>query len=129
MRMDVSVVGELNLDLILYGVPLDLEPEREHLARNLALVDALKGIADRHSVTVAQLAIAWVLARGDDIVPLIGARTVDRLHEALGAVRVALTPETLAEIEAAVPAGAAAGDRYPTPLMAHLDSERVQPSA
>jgi aryl-alcohol dehydrogenase-like predicted oxidoreductase len=96
----------------------------ENLDRNLALVEALRSIAREIGVTVAQIAIAWVLSRGNDIVPLIGARQRDRLAEALGALDVNLTPDDLAQIERAVPPGAAAGDRYPTPQMAHLDSER-----
>jgi aryl-alcohol dehydrogenase-like predicted oxidoreductase len=95
-----------------------------NLARNLDLTDALREIADAKGVTVAQLAIAWVLGRGDDIVPLVGARRRDRLAEALGALDVTLTAEEAGRIEAAVPAGAAAGERYPAPMLAHLDSER-----
>lgn len=94
------------------------------LERNLALVEALRRIAQEKDVTVAQLAIAWVLARGDDVVPLVGARRRDRLAEALGALAVTLSAGDLAEIERAVPAGSAAGDRYPAAQMAHLDSER-----
>ena len=73
---------------------------------------------------MAQLAIAWVLARGDDIVPLVGARTRERLHEALGALQVTLSADDLAAIERAVPPDAAAGDRYAAAQMAMLDSER-----
>jgi aryl-alcohol dehydrogenase-like predicted oxidoreductase len=96
----------------------------ENLERNLALVEALRTIADDKGVSVAQIAIAWVLARGEDIVPLVGARTRERLAEALGALAVELTEEDLERIEEAVPPDAAAGDRYPEPQMAHLDSER-----
>jgi aryl-alcohol dehydrogenase-like predicted oxidoreductase len=64
-----------------------------------------------------------VAARGEDIVPLIGARRRDRLAEALGALDVTLTPDDLAAIEHAVPKGAAAGERYAPSQMAHLDSE------
>ncbi|WP_183065279.1 aldo/keto reductase [Streptomyces sp. gCLA4] len=95
----------------------------ENLHRNLDLVDALRKVADDKGVSVAQTAIAWVLSRGADIVPLVGARRRDRLTEALGALRIDLGPADLAAIEAAVPAGAAAGDRYPAAQMAHLDSE------
>lgn len=97
----------------------------ENLAHNLALVDALRGIAKEKGITVAQLAIAWVASRGDDILPLIGSRKRTQLTEALGALDVSLTPEDLSRIERAVPVSAAAGDRYPTPLMKHLDSERA----
>jgi aryl-alcohol dehydrogenase-like predicted oxidoreductase len=98
----------------------------ENLDRNLLLVEALRGVAKAKGVTVAPIAIAWALSRGSDIVPLVGARRRDRLTEALGALNVNLTPDDLAQIERAVPLGAAAGDRYPTPMMAHLDSERRQ---
>jgi len=92
--------------------------------RNLALVEALRKLAGERGVTVAQIAIAWVAAQGKDIVPLIGARTRERLAEALGALDVILTPADLEAIERAVPRGAAAGDRYAAAQMAHLDSER-----
>jgi aryl-alcohol dehydrogenase-like predicted oxidoreductase len=91
---------------------------------NLALVEALRRIAEAKGVTVAQLAIAWVLARGDDIVPVIGARREHRLAEALGALDVTLTDDDLAAIERAAPKGAAIGDRYNAHQMAALDSER-----
>ncbi|MGW0412009.1 aldo/keto reductase [Streptomyces collinus] len=95
----------------------------ENLRHNLTLVEALRKIAEQKGVTVAQIAIAWVLSRGEDIVPLVGARTRDRLGEALGAADVTLDDADLAAIEQAVPADAAAGDRYPAAQMAHLDSE------
>jgi aryl-alcohol dehydrogenase-like predicted oxidoreductase len=97
----------------------------ENVARNLALVDALRKIAVEKNVTVAQIAIAWVAAQGTDIVPLIGARRRDRLDEALGALLVSLSKEDLAAIERAVPKGAAAGERYAAAQMAQLDSERA----
>ncbi len=96
----------------------------ENLQRNLELVEALRAIAEDKGASVAQVAIAWVLARGEDIVPLIGARRRDRLQEATGALDLTLSPEDLTRIEVAVPVDAAAGDRYPEPQMAHLDSER-----
>jgi len=96
----------------------------DNLQRNLALVEALRAVADGSGATVAQVAIAWVLSRGGDIVPLVGARTRQRLQEALGSLRITLSVDDLKRIEDAVPIGAAAGDRYPTPMMAHLDSER-----
>ncbi|MCX5226098.1 aldo/keto reductase [Streptomyces sp. NPDC006553] len=99
----------------------------DNLRRNLDLVERLRALAGAKGVTVAQTAIAWVLAqaerRGADIVPLVGARRRDRLAEALGALDVTLDAADLAAIEEAVPAGAAAGDRYPAAQMAHLDSE------
>ncbi|WP_317443195.1 aldo/keto reductase [Streptomyces collinus] len=95
----------------------------ENLRHNLTLVEALRKIAEQKGVTVAQIAIAWVLSRGEDIVPLVGARTRDRLGEALGAADITLDEADLAAVEQAVPADAAAGDRYPAAQMAHLDSE------
>ena len=93
-------------------------------ARNLELLAALEAIADDHGVTAAQLAIAWVAARGDDIIPLIGTKRRDRLAEALQALDLTLSTDDLAAIEAAVPAGAVAGDRYEAAQVAALDSER-----
>jgi aryl-alcohol dehydrogenase-like predicted oxidoreductase len=91
---------------------------------NLALVEALRTLANTKGATVAQLAIAWMLSRGEDVVPLVGARRRERLNEALGALELELTGDDLAQIEAAVPAGAAAGERYRAEQMASLDSER-----
>jgi len=96
----------------------------ENLARNLGLVEALRGVAAARGVSVAQIAIAWVASRGADIVPLVGARRRDRLAEALGALDVVLTAGDLAAIEAAMPKGAAAGSRYAAAQMAVLDCER-----
>jgi len=96
----------------------------ENLAHNLALVDGLRAIADAKGASVTQIAIAWVLSRGEDIVPLIGARRRDRLAEALGALELELSADDLELIERAVPAGAAAGTRYDATQMAALDSER-----
>ncbi|MEU3050944.1 aldo/keto reductase [Streptomyces sp. NPDC006984] len=95
-----------------------------NLHRNLDLVERLRQVAEARGTSVAQAAIAWVLSRGEDIVPLVGARTRARLSEALGALEVQLTPEDLTAIERAIPAGAASGERYPAAQMAHLDSER-----
>ncbi|MEU5885627.1 aldo/keto reductase [Streptomyces sp. NPDC047461] len=96
----------------------------DNLQHNLTLVESLRKIAEQKDVSVAQIAIAWVVSRGEDIVPLIGARTRERLHEALGALDVTLDAADLAAIEAAVPADAAAGERYAPAQMAMLDSER-----
>ncbi|MBP8532959.1 aldo/keto reductase [Streptomyces sp. MK37H] len=100
----------------------------ENLDRNLELVEALRKIADAKGVSVAQIAIAWVLAQGvrrsTAIVPLIGSRRRDQLAEALGALDVTLDADDLAAIEEAVPADAAAGARYPEAQMATLDSEK-----
>ncbi|MEV6206392.1 aldo/keto reductase [Kitasatospora sp. NPDC051914] len=96
----------------------------DNLTRNLALVEALRSVAEAKGATVAQTAIAWVASRGADIVPLVGARRRDRLAEALGSLEITLTAEDLAAVEAAVPEGSAAGDRYAAAQMALLDSER-----
>ena len=95
----------------------------ENLDHNLALVERLRGIAEKIGASLAQVAIAWVMAQGDDIVPVVGARRRDRLSEALGALDVTLAPDDLAALAAAAPLGAAAGNRYPDAQMAHLDSE------
>ena len=96
----------------------------EHLAKNLALIDALKAVADERRMSAAQAAIAWVLSRGDDVIPLIGSRTRVQLAEALATLDFTLSAEDLARIEAAIPLGAASGERYPAAGMATLDSER-----
>lgn len=95
-----------------------------NIDRNLALVDALRQIADGKGVSVAQIAIAWVAAKGKDIIPLVGARRRDRLAEALASRDVHLSADDLAVIEQAVPKNAAAGARYPEAQLAHMDSER-----
>jgi aryl-alcohol dehydrogenase-like predicted oxidoreductase len=93
-------------------------------ARNLALAEALGKVAAARGMTTAQAAIAWVMAQGEDIMPVIGARRRDRLAEALGSTAFTLSAGDLAEIERAVPKGAAAGSRYAEAQMAHLDSEK-----
>ncbi len=95
-----------------------------NLDHNLALVEALRPIAQAKGATISQLAIAWVLARGQDIVPIVGARRRESLNGSLKALDLTLTADDLTQIEQAIPAGVAAGERYPTPLMALLDSER-----
>jgi aryl-alcohol dehydrogenase-like predicted oxidoreductase len=97
----------------------------ENLAKNTALVKTLAGIAQARGISVAQLAIAWVFGRGEDIVPLIGARRRERLTEALGALDVNLSASELAAIDAAAPDGAIAGTRYHESQMAMLDSEKA----
>jgi aryl-alcohol dehydrogenase-like predicted oxidoreductase len=95
----------------------------ENLATNLALVEKLRRIARTVGASVAQVAIAWVTAQGEDILPLIGARRRDQLTEALGALPLELTAEQLAALTEAVPANSAAGGRYPAAALDHLDSE------
>jgi aryl-alcohol dehydrogenase-like predicted oxidoreductase len=95
-----------------------------NLDTNLALVDSLRAIADDIGASPAQVAIAWVAAQGNDIVPLVGARRRDRLTEALGALDAKLTEKHLAALAKAFPPGAAAGARYPDSQLVHMDSEK-----
>ena len=139
----LPAVRELGIGVTAYGVlsrgligghwrgPNGAQDFRAHSPRfqqgnvetNLALVEALRQVAERKGVSVAQVAIAWAAAQGSDIVPLVGARTRERLTEALGALDIALDADDLAAIEQAVPKDAAAGERYAPALMEHLDSE------
>jgi aryl-alcohol dehydrogenase-like predicted oxidoreductase len=93
----------------------------ENLARNLELVAALRDVAATKGCTVGQLALAWVLAQGDDIVPIPGTKRQRYLEENVAALAVDLTPQDLAAIEAIAPPGAAAGDRYPAEHMARVN--------
>jgi aryl-alcohol dehydrogenase-like predicted oxidoreductase len=97
----------------------------DNLTHNLALVEKLRSIADRKRCSVAQLAIAWVLAQGADIIPLVGARRRERLAESLGAFEVTLSDLDLAELARAIPRDAAAGTRYAPAQMGMLDSEKA----
>jgi aryl-alcohol dehydrogenase-like predicted oxidoreductase len=97
----------------------------ENLSRNEKLIDTLKQLATEKGLKPAQLAIAWVLAKGPRIIPVIGARTRTQLAESLAAVYVKLSNSELARIEAAIPASAVAGTRYDEHQMKMLDSERA----
>jgi aryl-alcohol dehydrogenase-like predicted oxidoreductase len=133
LGISITAYGVLSRGLLSSG-PLQTSPGdyRVHLPRfqaenqvqNRKLIAALRSIADRKKCSLAQLAIAWVFHRGTDIIPLIGARKVERLNEALGALQVELTPQDYEEIDREVPAGSIAGDRYAPEHMAMLDSER-----
>ena len=98
--------------------------QHENFQRNQQLIESLRSIAASKGCSLAQLALAWVLSRGEDIVPLVGARTTERLTEALGGISVSFSADDLAELERVVPRGAVAGERYPAEQMAWLDSER-----
>ena len=134
LGIGITAYGILSRGLISNSLPTTFETgdfrahsprfQGDNLAHNRGLVDTLGEIAQRKSVSVAQLAIAWVLTRGDDIVPLIGTRRRDRLADSLGSLDVELTADELSAIEEAVPADAAAGERYAAASMAQLDSER-----
>lgn len=94
----------------------------ENLERNLDLVEVVRRIAEAHHATVAQIAIAWALSRGTDIVPIIGARRPDQLADALAAISVAIGPEHISVLDRL--SASVRGTRYPAPQMAHLDSEK-----
>ena len=87
--------------------------EGENLAKNRALVERIEAIAAEKGCTPAQLCLAWLLAQGDDVLPIPGTKHLERLQENLGALQVALSPADVARIDEAIPAGAAAGTRYP----------------
>jgi aryl-alcohol dehydrogenase-like predicted oxidoreductase len=100
------------------------DPHRRHprfaednLKRNLDLIEPLRAIATKKGCTLGQLVIAWLLARGPDIVPIPGTKRIERLDENLGALSVRLSPEEVAEISTLVPVGAASGMRYPEAAM------------
>ena len=93
----------------------------ENFAKNLALVEKVKAIAATMDCTAGQLALAWVLAQGNDIVPIPGTKRRKYLDENIGALSIKLSPETLAALSAAFPLSAASGDRYPTNMMAALN--------
>jgi aryl-alcohol dehydrogenase-like predicted oxidoreductase len=132
LRIGVTAYGVLSRGLLSGSTPAGQRDFRAYLPRftgqnrerNQRLVEALQALAADKRVTASQLAIAWVLAKGATIVPLIGARTRAQLAESLAALDVALTPDEIARIEAAVPASAVAGTRYDEHQMRVLDSER-----
>ncbi len=92
--------------------------------KNTALVQALAEVAAGRGVTQVQMAIAWVMTRGEDIVPVLGMRTVKQVEEALSALELKLSNEELGRLEEALPATEVAGTRYDKVAMTHLDSER-----
>jgi aryl-alcohol dehydrogenase-like predicted oxidoreductase len=94
----------------------------ENFARNLALVDQVKALAARKGCTPAQLALAWVLAQGEDIVAIPGTKRRSRLDENLGALDVSLSAAELTDIDAVFPPEAAAGARYPEAMMAAVNA-------
>ncbi|HEX8256136.1 MAG TPA: aldo/keto reductase, partial [Allosphingosinicella sp.] len=84
----------------------------ENFAANLGIVDAVRAVADRHGVSLARIALAWLLAKGDDMVPIPGVKRRFTLEDSMAAVDVALSAEDMAELDAAAPQGTTAGDRY-----------------
>ncbi|MBV9442871.1 MAG: aldo/keto reductase [Acidobacteriaceae bacterium] len=98
--------------------------KNENLQQNQQLADTLKSMASGRGVSAAQLAIAWVLAKGESIVPVVGARKRTQLEDSLRALTIQLSPDDIATLENAIPATAVAGSRYDEHQMRMLDSER-----
>jgi len=139
----LPTVRELGISVTAYGIlsrgllagsrpvgPTDMRAhfprfQGENFQRNLKLVDAVRSIATKKNATPSQVAIAWVLSRGADIIPLIGARRREQLRESLAALDLKLTSEELARLESAIPADAVAGTRYAEEQMQMLDSEKT----
>jgi aryl-alcohol dehydrogenase-like predicted oxidoreductase len=96
----------------------------DNFVRNVELVAKLGQIAAARGITTAQLALAWVLAKGASIIPVMGARRRTQLAESLAALEMKLTAEEIAQIEAAIPPEAVAGTRYDAHQMRMLDSEK-----
>jgi aryl-alcohol dehydrogenase-like predicted oxidoreductase len=96
----------------------------ENLAANQRMIAKLQAIARDKGVTVAQLALGWILTKGSDIIPLVGARTESQLNDALVTMKLSFSAGEIAALESAVPAEGAAGDRYAVEQMRALDSER-----
>lgn len=92
----------------------------QNFAHNRALVDKVEAMARAKGCTTGQLALAWLLAQGGDVVPIPGTKRVARLDENLGALSIKLTPDEVAKLDAAIPPGAAAGSRYPGAAMGHV---------
>ena len=132
LGIGVTAYGVLSRGLLSGSTPAAKGDFRTHLprfagengVRNRRLAETLKELAAAKGIRPAQLAIAWVLAKGENIVPVIGARTRAQLEESIGALRVDLSAEELTGIEGLIPASAAAGTRYAEAQMRMLDSEQ-----
>jgi aryl-alcohol dehydrogenase-like predicted oxidoreductase len=128
----VTAYGVLSRGLLSGAVPTDKSDFRRFLPRftgangeaNRSLTQQLNVLASEHGRTAPQMAIAWALSRGEDIVPIPGCRRVAQMEEALGALDIELSDAELAALEAALPASQIAGERYDKQAMTHLDSER-----
>ena len=131
LGIGVTAYGVLSRGLLSGSIPSGRGDFRAHFPRfqaenldqNRHLVQTLRSLAAEKGVTAPQLAIAWVLAKGESIIPVIGARTPAQLTESLAALQISLSPADLARIETAIPASAVAGERYAAPQMQMLDSE------
>jgi aryl-alcohol dehydrogenase-like predicted oxidoreductase len=137
----LPAIRELGIGLVAYSPlsrgflsgevkkPEDIKDNRKHMPRfqgenfykNLELVDKIKILADQKACTPSQLAIAWVLAQGDDIITIPGSKRIKHLEENIAAENVQLTKEDLQSIEAILPAGSVAGNRYPEMFMSALN--------
>jgi aryl-alcohol dehydrogenase-like predicted oxidoreductase len=137
----LPAIRELGIGLVAYSPlsrgflsgevqkPEDIKDNRKHMPRfqgenfykNLELVDKIKILADQKTCTPSQLAIAWVLAQGDDIITIPGSKRIKHLEENIAAENVQLTKEDLQSIEAILPAGIVAGNRYPEMFMSALN--------
>jgi aryl-alcohol dehydrogenase-like predicted oxidoreductase len=132
LGIGVTAYGALSRGLLAGSAPSGPGDIRAHFprfrpenrARNQRLVDALRSVAAGRGVSAPQLAIAWVLAKGEAIVPVVGARTRAQLADSLGALQVTLSADDVRRLEEAVPASAVAGARYNEQGMRTLDSER-----
>jgi aryl-alcohol dehydrogenase-like predicted oxidoreductase len=132
LGIGVTAYGVLSRGLLSSSKPAGAGDLRAHLPRfsdenaghNRKVVEELQQLAADRGVTPAQLAIAWVLARGRRIIPVIGARTRQQLSESLAAVRVKLSAAEMARIEENIPPSAIVGTRYDERQMRMLDSER-----
>jgi aryl-alcohol dehydrogenase-like predicted oxidoreductase len=93
----------------------------DNFQKNLELVEELKAMARDKGTTAAQLALAWILSRGKHVVPIPGMRRIERLEENAKAADITLTDNELHRLEVIAPVGAAAGKRYPEPMMAALN--------
>jgi aryl-alcohol dehydrogenase-like predicted oxidoreductase len=133
LGIGVTAYGILSRGLLSGSRPTSARDLRSHLPRfagenfenNQKLVSALAAVAAQKNATAVQVATAWVFSRGEDIIPLIGARRRDRLAESLQVLELSLTPADFAQIEAAIPAAAVQGSRYHEDQMRWLDSERA----
>jgi aryl-alcohol dehydrogenase-like predicted oxidoreductase len=132
LGIGVTAYGVLSRGLLTGSVPGETGDLRKGMPRfsgenwetNQTLAGTLASLAAERGVTAPQLAIAWVLAKGEDIVPVLGSRTVAQIETALAALEVRLSEEEIGLLERAVPAEKVAGTRYAEYAMAHLDSER-----
>lgn len=132
LGIGVTAYGVLGRGLVSGARPTEKGDFRRFLPRftgaagesNRQLLASLDALATDHGVTTPQLAIAWALHRGDDIVPLLGSRTVAQVESSLKALEIRLTPDDLARIEQAIPPTGIQGTRYDKVAMTHLDSER-----